>query len=478
MTTLFADARPASGAAERRGSGVAFEAVDGDLALDYARVAIEDGRLVAERDPFGTRPLFITADGRMAASSIGQLLPHVSRDLDDLAIARFLLGGTYVFPRDTVYRDVKRVAPSPFVPRAPSPPRRTVSRFVELFDQAVAKRIPDDKVAVLMSGGLDSTSVAVSARRAGKRVLAYTLAWREHDDEAQFAAAVARDAGLEHRVILRDDYPLFAGWDTLQRDEPYDDAFAAPFLRAFAEASRETNVMLSGHGGDAVLYATRAHFRELLRGGRVLQFVRDFAGYSLRTGALPPLGFRSAFRNPEVPRVPPWIRADLREEFAYEPAGEHPARPDAHRQTFAPVWPLLFEVFHPAQTGYDVNLAAPFFDRHLVEFLFSLPAMPWFGNKYLLRRAMRDRLPRVVARRPKAPMPARNIHAEIARAAPQLLELLDSAPEVDRYVDKAVLSRELHQTQADGSGAFTLLLPFCLAYWFRNRRDGCNQKTT
>ena len=462
---------------------VTYEAVDGDLALDYARVAIENGQLVAERDPFGTRPLFITADGLMAASSIAQLLPHVSHDLDDTAISRFLLGGTYVFPRETVYRDIKRVAPSPFVPSvAPPPRRRVVDDFLKLFDQAVANRIPGDTVAVLMSGGLDSTSVAVSARRAGKRVLAYTLTWREDDDEAQFAAAVARAAGIEHRIIVRDDYPLFAGWGTLQRDEPYDDAFAAPFLRAFAEASNETSVMLSGHGGDAVLYATRAHFRDLLRHGRVLQFVRDFAGYSLRTGALPPLGFRSAFRSafrkPVAPQVPPWIRADLRDEFAYEPAGDHPTRPDAHRQTFAPGWPLLFEVFHPTQTGYDVHLAAPFFDRPLIDFLFSLPPMPWFGGKYLLRRAMRDRLPPVVARRPKAPMSARGIHAEIARAAPELLELLDSAPEVDRYVDKAVLSRQLHQEQADGSGAYLLLLPFCLAYWFRNRRDGCKQRTT
>lgn len=56
------------------------------------------------------------------------------------------------------------------------------------------------KIAVLMSGGVDSTVSALLLKKAGHQILGLTMiGWDEQ--AAQKAAAIARDLGIEHRVV-------------------------------------------------------------------------------------------------------------------------------------------------------------------------------------------------------------------------------------------------------------------------------------
>lgn len=56
------------------------------------------------------------------------------------------------------------------------------------------------KIAVLMSGGVDSTVSALLLKKAGHQILGLTMiGWDEQ--AAQKAAAIARDLGIEHRIV-------------------------------------------------------------------------------------------------------------------------------------------------------------------------------------------------------------------------------------------------------------------------------------
>ncbi len=46
----------------------------------------------------------------------------------------------------------------------------------------------------------------------------------------------------------------------------------------------------------------------------------------------------------------------------------------------------------------------PLIDVRLVEYLLAVPSVPWFVNKEILRVAMKERLPRALVVRPKAPL--------------------------------------------------------------------------
>src|SRR5262249_23166602 len=79
-------------------------------------------------------------------------------------------------------------------------------------------------------------------------------------------------------------------------------------------------------------------------------------------------------------------------------------RPSAINSLNSKVWAPLFEGYDPGSTKLDLEVRHPFIDVRLVEFLLSLPPVPWCVNKHILREAMKDKLPDAVVQRPKTPL--------------------------------------------------------------------------
>jgi asparagine synthase (glutamine-hydrolysing) len=477
---------------------------------DYA-FALRDGeRIFAARDHAGVRPLFYAEHGGtlLVASTIRELLARGVPDaLDDRGIATFLIGGTYDEPFATSYAAIKRLPPAHTLTWSASegvvtrrywtPPvdgairyRREdqyVDHFRAVFDEAIADRLRAGSAAALMSGGLDSTSVAVSAQRLlaarhpGGRLHAWTLthAHLMRDYEPDFAARVAAHSRIEHHVVIRDRVQLFENVPV--RDEPYDDALAAPFLEAARRASEAAPVMFTGQGGDAVFYTSHGHFRGLLQRFRLGTFVRDVASYALRHRALPPLNLRAVVRSwagikPWTPPLPPWIRREWLERFDLERRfltpelhAIHPVRPEAQRLLVDPNWSLLFEAWHRGRTGIDLDVVYPLFDRRVVELLLAYPPMPFFADKQLLRESMRGRLPEEVRLRPKTPLPASPLRLQMGVERERLLAMAAAAPELDRWVDRTRLAEALRQESGDGYSDSLAILPLCLARWLASR---------
>ena len=116
-----------------------------------------------------------------------------------------------------------------------------------------------------------------------------------------------------------------------------------------------------------------------------------------------------------------------------------------------PFWQRLFETWDPGETGIPIRIVYPFFDRRLVELLFAFPPMPWFARKYLLREAMKGRLPEEVRRRPKTPMAGDPLRIVMRRSTGQLRGILDAVPEMANFIDAAncsTISRSIRATEA------------------------------
>src|SRR5205807_5246966 len=105
--------------------------------------------------------------------------------------------------------------------------RDYVAHFREVFDRAVADRLRGtDGASAMMSGGLDSTAVSVTAQQAMATPLhAYTTSFAKmlHDEEASWAARVARAGGMFHRVVACDDCELFEAQSAYGRAETFED---------------------------------------------------------------------------------------------------------------------------------------------------------------------------------------------------------------------------------------------------------------
>ena len=130
--------------------------------------------------------------------------------------------------------------------------------FRATFDDSVGlRRISDVPVGVLLSGGLDSGSVAASlATQAGAGVAGFTVRFAEQEyDEGPVAQLIANKWGLEHHELVVSPAELMA---RLRRaswlnDEPLVHASDLHILAISEYAKPRVTVLLSGEGGDELL---------------------------------------------------------------------------------------------------------------------------------------------------------------------------------------------------------------------------------
>jgi asparagine synthase (glutamine-hydrolysing) len=429
-------------------------------------------RLVCARDHFGIRPLYFARTARMLviSNTVDSLRRAgvATERLRDRAVGDLLLFGDPMEPGETALADVDRVPAAHVLmwtasagvtlwrywrlqpPPHPSPHEEAASRIRATLQHAVDERIAGERATVLMSGGLDSTSVAaLAARRAnGGSVRALTSVHRglPQDREEHFAGLASEALGLPWETLSLDGYELFGRWDAdagppLPRAEP--PTAVRTDLRGRAAA--HGGVALSGDGGDPLLlpatlprHIGRMPLVPTARG--VWRLWRDYRQPPL-------LGLRSTWRRLRAAEAPPprWLATPLRAAYdagarrhEVEAAGEVERgvlRREAVRQLRSPWWPSLFESLHPAATRQPVDVRYPFFDRRVVEAALALPSYPWCVGKIVLREAMADRLPEAVRLRPKTPFAGDPVAMRRRMPLDEAVRLLRAAPDLDRFVD-------------------------------------------
>jgi asparagine synthase (glutamine-hydrolysing) len=417
---------------------------------DFA-FAIWDGRgrrLFCARDQFGVKPFYYArvADCFVFSNTLNcvRLHPAVSAKLNDVAIGDFLLWGENQEPATTAFADIARLpgAHSLMISQAGLSVRRYWSlpadfhlnykdsrdypeQFRALLSQSVADRLRTDRVALEVSGGLDSTSVAATAKqlmanRPDDAMKGFCVSYERliPDQEKRYADIAAAAIGLPIEHIIGDDSPLFE--EDVPKPEPFNvyplSAISTEVLKRMAAHSR---VALTGWDGDTWMHETPRHyFRFLLKRGQLGRLASAMSWYVKSQRKPPPVGVRTMLmrlrgKYPVRPPYPVWLepefeaRAGLRErweEVNAEPALAHPTRPRAFDVLSSPSWASLFESYDAGVTGLPMEARHPVTDLRVVEFLLRLPPVPWCVNKQIVRAAMRDKLPPEIVRRPKTPL--------------------------------------------------------------------------
>jgi len=116
----------------------------------------------------------------------------------------------------------------------------------------------------------------------------------------------------------------------------------------------------------------------------------------------------------------------------------------------------------------DASVTTPFFDTRVVEFLFSLPPMPHFADKDIVRRAMAGRLPDEVRLRPKKPLGADPAELLMRGEIERWLPLLDHS-EMAPYVDARILTESVRLALREARPLDQEMKALCLAVWLLYR---------
>lgn len=410
------------------------------LVGDFAFI-LHDARenmVLCARDPMGIEPLFyVDSPSHFAcASSITALLDMkaASRELDRAYFESRLVGELVEEPA-TPYRDVRRLFPGclivatgdsvmlqpywqPHVRPAIqyTDDREYVEHFRYIFRQAVADRLPADQPAgVLLSGGLDSTSIyavahglAVERGQAPPQAISGIFERMREADEREYIQATVTQFRMDPHWVVTDDCWILKDWrDAFARsEEPSYGILGSPLAHAWfgRAAAAGVKIAFSGQGGDDVVghsntiisdYLRMGHwltaFREssVLAEARQTSFWRILLHYGLR-----PLSQR--------PIQADWVRAAPRLGNRFE----HVPMPSLQKQTAA--------LFNHARYGQDVvapqyhlKFRYPFLDVRLVDFLWRIPQVQKIKGgvkKRILREALKGTMPERIRVRPDKTM--------------------------------------------------------------------------
>ena len=251
------------------------------------------GRLLCARDRVGEKPFYYAelGDAFVFGSELKALLPWPGfrREVDQTAVADFLTFGFVPDPK-TIWACARKLPPGHVLevvledgrPRvgAPKPywdlqfdpdpsSRDWEGEIREALERSADEMsFADVPVGTLLSGGVDSSSVAAALVRTGRNPRTYTIGFADSDyDERPWARRVSEHCGTTHfdRLVEPEDVgAVFRDTVLWHYDEPFNDYSYLPTYFLSREARRDITVALSGDGGDE-LFAGYGKYRLLAR---------------------------------------------------------------------------------------------------------------------------------------------------------------------------------------------------------------------
>ncbi len=415
--------------------------------------------LLLARDRAGIKPLYYasTPDGGIIfASELTALLEHPDcpRTVDRESVAWFFFSD-YVPPPRSILKGVRKLEPGCSIQwdngrlseprRYWSPPVTSTSvgddesaiiSIRDLLEEAVRDQmVADVPLGVFLSGGLDSSTIALFASRHTSTPLrTFSIGFDNPDfDESQYARQVAEHIGSVHieERIKEADLLDWLPHALAAIDEPMADPSIVPTYLVSRVAAKHVKVCLGGDGGDELFggYPTLKAHRLAKLYERVPNALQRFVQHRL----LPSLPnsdrrhnfvwklerFASRFENDAQRRHLRWMgNVDLPQlpELGIEPA----LQPRLEELLVRPSDDLLNDIIrldfttylpHSVLTKVDrasmaqaLEARPPFLHTRLMDAALALPScMKYRGKtgKWVLKAAVRGELPNEIIDRPK-----------------------------------------------------------------------------
>ncbi len=448
-----------------------------------------DGTVFFARDRLGVKPFFYAQVGEkfFFASEIKALLchPEIPPEMDEVGLWQLLYLAPVTLPHQSVFRHIKALLPGysatlsregfsqrPYWQLGAAECRDDAATAADtvraLFTDAVTRQLESDvPLAVLLSGGLDSSAITAVASRVladrgrvldtysfeyegNKESFSATLFQPQGDDE--FAEALAGDLGTAHTVLTVPTAAVAEGLfaATEARDLPGQADIDSSLLWFCTEIKRRHTVALSGECSDEIFGGYPWFYRpEML--------YRDFFPWLHDPTA------RAGLFDGRL------VRADRGLEFMREvyraTLAECPVldgEPEADRVARQATWlstryfmANLLERKDRMSMHAALEVRVPFADHRILEYVFNVPWAIKHENgveKALLRRAMTGLLPDRVLWRKKSPYPKTHNKQYEARVRQMLTARLERGGFLASALDRTRLSAMLEGENATWFG--------------------------
>ena len=425
--------------------------------------------LILSRDRMGIKPMYYTrlANGQfLFGSEMKAILchPEVERKIDLISLSEYLSYEYVPTPR-TIIRNVWRLEAGytlvynqrgiqttaynslSFKQSESRPPVHwrdySVAFYEKLRSTVAYELVSDVPVGVLLSGGIDSSTIAaLMVDLYPGKVESFTIAFEEHSfDESTYARQVARHLGTTHNemVLTSKKAAELVGTISNILDEPFADSSIIPTYLLSQFARQKVKVVLGGDGGDELL----AGYPTVLS-HRLIEYYERLTPWTVRTYVVPRIldNLKISFDNisldfrlqrflagrgvPLIARhqrwlgsfvdeeknllLQDWIKPVLRDTYyqSYKYAHDCDAKEPLNQVLFNDLktyleGDILYKVDR-ASMAASLEVRVPFLNREVVQFTNDLPLNLKLHNltgKFLLKKTMQKRLPGGIIQRSK-----------------------------------------------------------------------------
>ncbi len=426
-------------------------------------------KMIIARDRFGEKPLYygVFGDKLIFGSELKVLLenPSVTAEID-LDALRHYLSFDYVPAPRSIFKGISKLPAAHLLTvengkiatkrywnltwqkeenkSGAEIPEKKLEELRELLADAVRMRLVSDvPLGILLSGGIDSSTVAAFATQfSTERVKTFSIGFEEDSfDESRFAREVATHLGTEHH---EDRLSVERAADLISEigkwlDEPMSDGSLIPTFLLSGFVRRSVTVALGGDGGDEIFagypmyYAhkvARAYERvpRIVRRGLIEPVVNalpvstknlsfDYKAKRFVAASKYDLVTRhhSYFGSFSVDEVRSLLTPEVREKTdadVYRDAKDLlaicDATDDIEKMQFLDINYYLAEDIltkvDRASMAVSLEVRAPFLDPRVAQFAASLPVdhkLRGKNGKYILKKAVEPLLPRGILERPK-----------------------------------------------------------------------------
>jgi asparagine synthase (glutamine-hydrolysing) len=490
-------------------------------------------KLVLGRDRLGKKPLYYTVldDGTLAFASELKCLfavPGFSPKVSSTATHDYFALG-YVPAPATIYENVHKLPPAHYLvaqggqlsvdafwrptfgPKWKDSEADLLVRLEEELEDAVRARLVSDvPFGAFLSGGTDSSVVAVlMARNLSMPVKTFSIGFQEAEfNELPDARAVANHIGADHHeLVVQADAVAMLQDLVWYFDEPFGDSSSIPTFLVSKLAAGHVKMVLSGDGGDE-LFAGYERYRKYEQLQRVRRSSLGLAGLGLKAAGAMIGGARGVrlqrvaarlsqpFPDNYLSSVALATKNDLRLILSPDVAGDDPYRSVRHHFTDASIEEPFERILAGDMATYlsddimvkvdrmtmanSLEARAPLLDHQLFEFVARLPFdMKLRGGvgKYLLKQVARKLLPAEVLDKRKQGFAIPVAHWLRNELRELMSDVLSSRSFAERGVFnvdgvRKCMSRHLAQTH-DYSEPLWLLLTYEM--WARRFLDGGGQ---
>ncbi|MGQ9896447.1 MAG: asparagine synthetase B family protein [Acidobacteriota bacterium] len=475
-------------------------------------------RLFCARDRFAVKPFYYSDRPGLflASSDLETICAHpeiptsIPSDLNDFAVADFLIEGMKLDEDGTFYRAIRRL------PRATAlclelgrlrqwrywdwptdghlrhaRPREYIEHFQTLLEQAVADRLRAPRAAVFLSGGLDSNVVTAAIRRRCPAVNLHAFTnvfnYLIPDDERRFAGLAARAHGIPVTFIAQDDWRPYALHPALRQPppEPVHEPFWNGIVESYHQATAHARIIFTGQWGDEVLsQETAPYLRDLVARRQFITLGKSLLTYFIADSRNNFFSLRRQLRrwfkppSPTQHEIPRWLATAfvtrLRQAGYFERRRPQ-SPPHPYRQVMLAVMSRVHmvndhEYSDVAFTGALAEMRYPLLDQRIIEFLLTAPAVPVCLDKWLFREALKPQLPPGIVRRAKTPLRQFPITGYIARHGTEwaLDFARDAAWEhLTGFVDGNAIRQPLIWDKCNEASSFVDLSPKSLYKWLQ-----------